>query len=206
MISSVPLYLWPGLDRGSRRSDLHWRLSYRSFVANLCHAVVMRSNYSRKIRQQGDSMEADSNKVAARDTENFTPEASGGSQISSTSKVVISTEPTLAFPPPHQPSSSADEQYQAFDQPNTFPNGYLYSDVNSWQQNGVSTGQYDDHSQQVTPSEASIGQTGTAYIDNSNLIIDRAACFNGNRPVQGVGNWSVGDAPPSPLPQTAAPT
>lgn len=151
-------------------------------------------------------MEADSNKVAARDTENFTPE---DSQISSTSKVMISTKrgpSTLAFPPPHEPSSSADGHYQSFDRPNTFPNGYLYSEVTGWQQNGVSTGQYDDHSQQVTPLATSIGQTGTAYIGNSNLLIDRAAYFNGNRPVQGVGDWSVGDAPPSPLPQTAVPS
>ena len=144
-------------------------------------------------------MEANSNELAARDTENFAPEGgSGDSQISSTSKVAISTGPvplTQPCPSSHQPSASVDGDYQPFDQLNTFPNGYLYPDVNNWQGNSVSTGQYDDHSQQVTPSETS-----------GNLLIDRNAYFNGNRPVQGVVDWSLGDAPPPPSPQTAPPT
>jgi hypothetical protein len=172
----------------------------------------MRSTYPGKIRQQGDSMEANSNRAAARDTKKFPPEgASGDAQISSILQVAIPTgrgPSTPAFPSAHQPSSSVDGRHQSCDRSNAFPDGYLYSEVKSWQQNAVPTGQYGDHSQQAIPSETPIGQAGTPYADvNSNLVIDRAAHFNGNRPVQGLVDWPAGDAlPPPPPPTAAAPT
>lgn len=146
-------------------------------------------------------MEANSNNAAARDTENFPIEAvSGDSQISSVSEVAIPTGPG---PFSHQAFPSVDVHYQPFDESRTFPNGYVYPHVNNWQRNSVSTGQYDPHSQQVTPLETPIAQPGNPHIDvNSDLVTDRTASFNASHPVQGVVDWSGSSGPPQIAPPT----
>ena len=154
-------------------------------------------------------MEANS-KATVLDTEKFPRRgASGGDSLSQLSSASEIANPTGAIPSnkplpsSHQPSTSVDGHFQRFNQRDTSPNGYLYHDVNNWQEDGVSTRQSDDYSQQATPTETPIGQGGNPYIgDNSNLIIDPASQFGGNSSVPGAVDWPVNDA----LPQTAQPT
>jgi hypothetical protein len=133
-------------------------------------------------------MDANPNRVAARDTDNFRREGvSGDDAASPTSEVAIPTNqlaPTLI-----QPSTLVDERYQPLATSHTFPSGYSNADVNSWQQNDVFTGPYDDHSPQVAESESSIG-----HALNRNLTVDRASYIEENHHIQGAVDWSGSDA------------